>query len=86
MQRIAWNDLKNARLQRTRGISFEEILLSKLIVVKDHQVRSDQKIMLFAYREYIWVVPFVEDAQGIFLKTVYPSRKYTNLYRKELLQ
>ena len=38
--------------------------------------------MLFKYKRYIWVVPYVEDKETIFLKTLYPSRKYTKLYRE----
>jgi len=40
-----------------------------------------QQIMLFGYKRYIGVVPFVRKEDGIFLKTLYPSRKYTRLYR-----
>jgi len=39
--------------------------------------------MLFEYKGYIWVVPFVKANGEIFLKTLYPSRKYTKIYRKE---
>ena len=39
--------------------------------------------MLFEYKGYIWVVPFVKSSEEMFLKTLYPSRKYTTIYRKE---
>ena len=39
--------------------------------------------MLFKHRGYIWVVPYVETKDEIFLKTMFPSRKYTKLYNKE---
>ena len=39
--------------------------------------------MLFEYRKYVWLVPFVQEENGdIFLKTLYPSRKYTKLYKE----
>lgn len=38
--------------------------------------------MLFEYRGYVWVVPYVADENEIFLKTLYPSRKYTTLHKK----
>ncbi len=81
MKALRWNLLKSERLKRTRGVSFEEIAQSKLIAVKQHPGRAHQRIMLFEHKSYIWVVPFVETQQEIFLKTLFPSRKYTQLYR-----
>lgn len=80
MKEIKWNLLKSERLKKTRGASFEEILASKLISVKVHPKRKEQKIMLFLHKRYVWIVPFVEDQQNIFIKTLFPSRKYTKLY------
>lgn len=82
METIKWNPLKSERLKRTRGVSFEEILLSKFIGMKDHHAHVHQKIMLFEYKGYVWLVPFVETNGVIFLKTLYPSRKYTKLYKR----
>ncbi len=33
-------------------------------------------------QEYVYLVPFVEDAQEIFLKTIIPSRKLKRQYLK----
>lgn len=82
MKEIRWNHLKNERLKRVRGISFEEILEGRLIDILGHPSRHNQQIMLLDFRGYIWVVPFIETEMGIFLKTIYPSRKYTECYRK----
>jgi len=82
MKEVKWNYLKSERLKRTRGVSFEEIVTAKLIAVKHHPKREWQNVMLFEYKRYIWVVPYVEEKDHIFLKTLYPSRKYTKLYRK----
>jgi len=82
MKTIKWNILKSERLKRTRGVSFEEIIGSKFIAVKKHPSKNKQHIMLFKYKRYIWIVPYVEDAGTIFLKTLYPSRKYTKRYRE----
>jgi hypothetical protein len=38
--------------------------------------------MLFEYKGKMWVVPFVDSEKERFLKTLYPSRKYTKLYEK----
>lgn len=83
MKEIKWNPTKSSRLKRTRGVSFEEILASKFIDICDHHNRLHQKVMLFEYKNYLWVVPFVETETEVFLKTLYPSRKYTKLYKKE---
>jgi len=82
MKHIKWNILKSERLKRTRRVSFEEIIKTKLVAVKKHHKQRNQKIMLFKHRRYIWVVPYVKDKEGIFLKTLYPSRKYTKLYKE----
>jgi hypothetical protein len=74
--------LKNERLKRTRGVSFEEILGSELIGVKKHPTRKNQNIMLFKHKGYIWVVPYIVEGDHIFLKTLFPSRKYTRECRR----
>jgi hypothetical protein len=82
MKEIKWNLLKNERLKSTRGVSFEDIIRAKLIDVKKHQSKKNQYIMLFEYKRYIWVVPYVFEKDYIFLKTLFPSRKYTKEYLK----
>lgn len=86
MRDIRWNLLKSERLKKTRGASFEELIQSKLVAVKRHPKRIHQDIMLFEYQGYIWVVPFVITGDEVFLKTLYPSRKYTKLYRRGVLR
>jgi hypothetical protein len=83
MADISWNIVKNERLKKTRGVSFDELLgKARLLTVKRHHARPEQYIMLFYYKNYVWIVPFVKDNEGnMFLKTLYPSRKYTNLYK-----
>ena len=83
MKFVRWNLLKSERLKRTRGASFEEIIHSKLVAIKRHPKREYQDIMLFQYKGYIWIVPFVKSNSEIFLKTLYPSRKYTKIYMNQ---
>lgn len=83
MRFVKWNILKSERLKKERGVSFEEIIRGKLIAVKKHPKKEYQDIMLFEYKSYIRVVPFVKNKDELFLKTLYPSRKYTKIYRKE---
>ena len=82
MTEFKWNPLKNERLKRTRGISFEEIIKAELMVVRDHPRLAHQSFMLFWHKGYIWFVPFVLTNDQIFLKTIYQSRKYTKSYKK----
>ena len=84
-----WSDEKNRQLKRTRGISFEEIVLciheGKVVTVLEHPNRArypNQYLYLVEHKKYIYVVPFVENesAEEIVLKTIYPSRHYTKRY------
>ena len=81
MKEFRWSKLKNRTLKKERGVSFEEILETKFIGARRHPNRSNQLIMLFEYEKYIWVVPCVIEKNYIFLKTLFPSRKYTKLRR-----
>ena len=82
MKEVRWNLLKSERLKRTRGVSFDELIQAKLLAVKRHPTKTEQRLMLFEYRRYVWVVPYLERENEIFLKTLYPSRKYTKLYKR----
>ena len=86
MKEIRWDLLKSQRLKRARGVSFEEIVHAKLVAVKRHPTRAHQQLMLFEHRGYVWVVPYVESGEEMFLKTLYPSRKYTALYKRGALR
>ncbi|MFH0854945.1 MAG: toxin [Candidatus Omnitrophota bacterium] len=79
---IRWNALKNIRLKFTRRVSFEEIIKSELLGFGDNPSRSHQKVLIYRYKNYTWAVPLVFDGRGIFLKTIYPSRKYKKVYEK----
>jgi len=83
MEEYKWNPLKSERLKRTRGVSFEEIVSAKLIDIQDSPSRRGQKLLLYEYKNYIWLVPCVRNGNEVFLKTFYPSRKYTKIYRRE---
>lgn len=82
MKEIRWSQLKSERLKRTRGVSFEEIIASKLIDIRKHPHNENQKMLVYKYKGYVWAVPYVIDGEVIFLKTIYPSRKLTKLYKK----
>lgn len=88
MKKIEWSKEKNKKLIETRKISFEQIfdiISSKgvVFVIKhpNKQKYPNQKLMFVNINNYVYYVPFVEDKEKIFLKTIVPSRKAT----KELL-
>lgn len=87
MKFFAWEEDKNNLLKETRSISFEEIVLSlsnnKLLEVVEHpnkQKFPNQKMFIVEVRDYAYIVPFVEDEDKYFLKTIYPSREATKKY------
>ncbi|KAF0126617.1 MAG: hypothetical protein FD189_854 [Elusimicrobia bacterium] len=79
---MLWDKDKSARLKKERGVSFEEIAQAELVAVLEHASRRNQRLLLFRHEGYIWVVPYVYRQGGIFLKTLFPSRKYTKKFMK----
>lgn len=80
---------KNVLLKEQRGISFEEIIyyINKgylLDVIQHHNKEkySGQKFYVVDVEGYVHLVPFVKQNNKIFLKTIFPSRKYTKQYLK----
>ena len=43
----------------------------------------NQKVMVVTWDDYVYLVPFVEQPDHYFLKTVIPSRKATRDYLKQ---
>ncbi|WP_252178096.1 hypothetical protein [Endozoicomonas sp. 4G] len=44
----------------------------------NQQTYSHQRIFVVNVQGYVWLVPYVESKQEIFLKTLIPSRKLTS--------
>jgi uncharacterized DUF497 family protein len=88
MKIYSWNSEKNEKLILERGISFEEIVLNielgHEIEIYDHpnQLKyPGQKISAVMVEDYVYLVPFIESDDGLFLKTIIPSRKATKRHR-----
>lgn len=85
---------KNERLKKERGISFEEvafiILIGKARVSKhhNHELYPHQVILFVEIEGYVYAIPSVVDhkKKTVFLKTIYPTRKMTKLFKKESKQ
>jgi uncharacterized DUF497 family protein len=87
---FGWDDDKNAKLKAERGIGFEEIVFhmerGDLLDTVDHPNPSryaGQRIFIVRCEGYAYLVPFVEDEDTVFLKTIIPSRKATKQYLGE---
>ena len=88
MKPIMWSPVKNEILKDQRGISFEDavfhIQAGDILETYDHPNQSrypGQQIHEIEVDSYIYLVPFVESDEEVFLKTVIPSRKATKKRR-----
>lgn len=83
-----YSEEKNDWLKIDRGISFEEVVdliknkkIIKTIVHPNQKKYPTQKIYIINVHGYAYLVPFVRTKNNVvFLKTIFPSRKYTKLY------
>lgn len=87
MKHYDWDEAKNQKLKEERDISFEEVVTAleeeRVLHRGDHpnqQKYPGQKIVVLEIRNYAYIVPFVEDDEKIFFKTIIPSRKATKKY------
>lgn len=87
MKYFDWSEKKNRILKEQRDISFEDVVFSvengQLLDILEHHNQSkypNQRLLIVEIIKYVFVVPFVEDDERYFLKTIYPSRKATADY------
>jgi len=87
MKPFRWNHEKNETLKKERSISFEEIVLAiesgGLLDELKHPNKDkypNQLVFVVGLDGYAYLVPYVEEIQYFFLKTVIPSRKATKNY------
>lgn len=84
MKEFKFNNEKNQQLKIIRGICFEDIITK---IKTDKQVKAiehpnkkrypTQRIFLVKIKNKIYAAPFIEESGYFFLKTIYPSKKYT---------
>jgi len=82
---FAWDPEKNRKLIKERGVSFEAVVLQieagQVIAVVPGKGRCrHQKQFVLELNNYVYVVPFVEDLERVFLKTIIPSRRLTKRF------
>lgn len=84
--KIDWNEDKNDWLKINRGVSFEEVIVAiesgNLLAVIKHPYKKqypNQRMFVVEINNYPYCVPFVEDKEKIYLKTIFPNRKFLKL-------
>jgi len=84
MKYFNWSSEKNKKLIKERGISFEICLVKieskDVLDILGSINHPHQKIFVLEIEGYVYAVPFVENEEEIFLKTIIPSRKLTKKY------
>ena len=86
---FSWSEEKNRILKASRNISFEDVITAiqkgDLLEIIPNQSKNheEQNCFVVGINDYAYIVPYVEDEKGIFLKTIYPSRKYKKLLLKK---
>ena len=90
MKPFDWNEEKNNWLKREREVSFEQVVFSvkngKLLDVIRHPNQTKYKgqhVYVVEIEGYAYMIPYVEDDVVVFLKTIFPSRKYTRMYLRK---
>lgn len=87
MKELRFNKEKDQLLKKNRKISFRDIIKNinegVRVEIIDHPNKKqypNQILYLIFRKNYVYAVPAVEEDTYIFLKTVYPSYKYTKKY------
>lgn len=87
MKPFRWSAEKDEHLRLERGITFEEIAVAveagHLLDIVEHPRPAKyprQRILVVEVAGYAHLVPFVEEVDHFFLKTIIPSRKATRTF------
>ncbi len=87
MKPFRWSPEKNAVLQEERGVSFESMVVAiehggllDILAHSNEQKYPKQRVLVVSHDSYAYLVPFVEEDDYFFLKTVIPSRNATRDY------
>jgi uncharacterized DUF497 family protein len=90
MKSINWNTEKSLALKTSRGIGFEDVVffIERGEILDDYlhpnqKAYPGQRIMVIGVANYAYLVPYVENEEELFLKTIIPSRKATQRYLGE---
>lgn len=87
MKLLNWDTEKSEWLKKERNICFEDIVF----FLEDGDILDDvehpnqekypgQRIIVLAIENYVYLVPYIENENEMFLKTIIPSRVATRKY------
>ncbi len=89
MKVFRWANEKNEWLKEHRGVSFEQVVIlmerADVLETIEHPNQDKypgQKIATIWIDDYAYLVPYVQESDELFLKTIIPSRKATNKYTR----
>ena len=86
MPNVDWNRAKAEALRARYGVTFEDVAPqieigdARNFAHPNPEKYPNQRIYVVFIEDYAYVVPYVENENGIFLKTLYPSRKASRDY------
>lgn len=87
MKVFRWDNEKNEKLKKSRGVCFEQVVLlmekEDVFDTIEHSNQDKypgQKVAIVKIEDYVYLIPYVQEKDEIFLKTIIPSRKATNKY------
>ncbi len=90
MKTINWNTEKSVTLKALRGICFEDVVffIEKGELLDDYlhpnqEAYPGQRIMVVGVDRYAYLVPYAENVEELFLRTIIPRRKATQRYLGE---
>ena len=85
-----WDPAKNLWLKEKRGLCFDDILPTleshNYVAIIPHPNPNrypNQKMYIVEIEEYIYLIPHVDDGNKIFLKTIFASRRMTEIYKNK---
>ena len=87
MNKFDWDKAKDRLLQGSRGVGFEDVVFhiqnGDILDIIQHPNATrypNQRIIVLNIEGYAYLIPFVEDEEIWFLKTIIPSRQATKEY------
>lgn len=87
MKVFQWNNEKNEWLIEHRGVCFEQVVIlmgqEDVLDIVEHPNQDEypgQRVAIVKIGDYAYLVPYVQNGEELFLKTIIPSRKATNKY------
>ncbi|MBA4372334.1 MAG: toxin [Thermodesulfovibrio sp.] len=89
MKVFRWDIDKNELLKNSRGVCFEQVVIlmerEDILETIEHPNQKKypgQKIATVMIDDYVYLIPYVQKSDEIFLKTIIPSRKATDKYMR----